>query len=111
MTETRIILSTIDGQAKAEEIAGTLVSARLAACVNILPGILSVYRWKGQIEKEPETLLIIKTRGDRVGEVMRRIAEIHPYEVPEVISLEIGEGYQPYLDWIHSETAPLSGDR
>ncbi len=110
-TETRIILSTVDNQTKAEEIATSLVSERLASCVNILPQILSIYRWKGQIEKEPETLLIIKTRGDRVDEVISRVAEIHPYEVPEVISLPIEKGHQPYLDWILAEASAQGGDR
>lgn len=104
MSETRIILSTVDSQSKAEEIAGCLVSERLASCVNILPQILSIYRWKGQIEKETETLLIIKTRGDRVDELINRVAEIHPYEVPEVICLPIEKGHKPYLDWILVET-------
>jgi periplasmic divalent cation tolerance protein len=104
MSETRIILSTVDSRSKAEEIARCLVSERLASCVNILPQILSIYRWKGQIETEPETLLIIKTRGDRVDEVINRVAAIHPYEVPEVISLPIEKGHEPYLDWILAET-------
>ncbi len=111
MSETRIILSTVDGQSKAEEIAESLVSERLASCVNILPQIVSVYRWKGQIEKEPETLLIIKTRGDRVDEVISRVVEIHPYDVPEVISLPIEKGHQPYLDWVLAETATQGGNR
>ncbi|HUV14388.1 MAG TPA: divalent-cation tolerance protein CutA [Acidobacteriota bacterium] len=108
--ETRIILSTIDDQSKAEEIATSLVSERLASCVNILPRILSIYRWKGQIKKEPETLLIIKTRGDRVDEVISRVAEIHPYEVPEVISLPIEKGHQPYLDWVLAESSAQQSD-
>ncbi len=111
MSETRIILSTVDGQSKAEEIAESLVSERLASCVNILPQIVSVYRWKGQIEKEPETLLIIKTRGDRVDEVISRVVEIHPYDVPEVISLPIEKGHQPYLDWVLAETTAEGRDR
>ena len=111
MSETRIMLSTVDGQSKAEKIARSLVSERLASCVNILPQILSIYRWKGQIETEPETLLIIKTRGDRVDEVINRVAAIHPYEVPEVISLPIEKGYKPYLDWILAETSELGGNR
>lgn len=104
MTNIRIILSTVDSQSAAESIARTLVSEFLASCVNILPGLHSVYRWKANIQNEKELLLIIKTSSDKSVAAIEKLVEIHPYELPEAIVLNIEDGYAPYLDWVLKET-------
>ncbi len=105
MSDARIILSTIDSLPAAEIIAQTLVSEFLASCVNIIPGLQSVYRWEGAIHNEKELLLIIKTSSDKTEATLSRLVEIHPYDLPEAIALDIQNGYAPYLNWIVNETA------
>ena len=105
MSNARIILSTVDSLPAAETIAQTLVSEFLASCVNILPGLHSVYRWEGSIHNEKELLLIIKTSSDKTDAALGRLVEIHPYELPEAIALDIRDGYAPYLDWIIAGTS------
>jgi len=104
MSNPRIILSTVDSPDAAEGIARKLVGARLASCVNILPGLRSIYRWNSEIHDEPELLLIIKTSSEKSDEAIKALVDSHPYELPEAIALEIGGGHLPYLDWIRSET-------
>ncbi len=104
MSNVRIILSTVDSLPAAEAIAQSLVTGFLASCVNIVPGLHSVYRWKASIHNEKEFLLIIKTSSDKTGAAMEKLVEIHPYELPEAIVLDIEKGYAPYLDWILKET-------
>jgi periplasmic divalent cation tolerance protein len=100
MTGCQFLLSTIDNAQKAEAIADALVQERLAACVSIVTNLFSVYRWQGAIEKNTEMLLIIKTSEERREELTRRLVELHPYEVPEVIAFPVAAGHGPYLDWI-----------
>lgn len=88
----------------ADRLAGALVEARLAACVSVLPGIRSTYRWQGAIEQADETLLLIKTGADRVPALVDRIRELHPYELPEVIVVEAAGGLPAYLAWVAAET-------
>lgn len=92
---------------RAPEIARALVERRLAACVNVVPGVRSFYRWQGKLEEDQESTLLVKTRADRVEELTRAVRELHPYEVPEVIALpiEAGAGNPAYLAWVASETA------
>ena len=90
--------------AVAETIARTLVEGRLAACVNIVPNMTSVYSWKGKVEVEPEIMLMIKTRTALVPRVVQAVKGMHPYEVPEVISAELEEGLPAYLNWIGEST-------
>ena len=92
----------------AEKLAHGLVSARLAACVNVLAECTSVYRWKGAIETASETPMLIKTRAALFAEVKAFILEHHPYEVPEVIALPVGDGSSAYLDWLVQQTQPLA---
>ena len=90
----------------AQRIADALVVERLAACVNVLPGLRSVYRWQGAIERADEVMLIIKTVRERLEQVSARVALLHPNELPEVIAVEIAGGLAAYLDWV----AECSGD-
>lgn len=100
MTDKIVVLSTCDSEEKAAEIAKALVEARLAACVNILPGARSVYRWQNQVEEAREWLLIVKSRRDLFPELRSRLAEVHTYEVPEVVALPIVDGSESYLAWL-----------
>jgi periplasmic divalent cation tolerance protein len=88
----------------AENIARALVEKRLAACVNLVPGIKSIYRWEGAVEEADEVLLIIKTASDRIEDLKNALPSLHPYTVPELILVEINAGLKPYLDWINKET-------
>lgn len=90
---------------EAAKIARALVEERLAACVNILGPIRSIYRWRGAIEDAREHLLMIKSRARLFSKIERKVRELHSYEVPEIIALPIARGSKPYLDWIFESTA------
>ena len=102
MTESEhvLILTTLPAGADAAEFGRALVDARLAACVNLLAPMESVYRWQGRVEREPERQLLIKTARDRVPALWDRVRQLHPYEVPEFIVLPIVDGSAAYLKWI-----------
>ena len=95
-----IVLCTCPDLATAERIAETVVGERLAACVNIAPGLTSIYRWEGQIQRDAELLLLIKTRQEVYPLLEARIRQLHPYQIPEIIALPIQTGAAAYLDWI-----------
>ena len=99
-----IALTTLPADADAAEFARTLVDERLAACVNLLPVMESVYRWEGKIEFEAERQLVIKTSRDRVADLWDRVRELHPYEVPEFVVIPIEDGNEAYLRWIGEST-------
>ena len=88
----------------AERIARALVEARLAACVNLVPGVISSYRWKGTVEREPETTMLIKTADDRVAALMSELKKLHPYEVAEMVVLPVADVNAPYAQWVEDET-------
>ncbi|XP_044286963.1 protein CutA [Varanus komodoensis] len=96
---------TCPSQTVAREIARALVEKRLAACVNIVPQITSIYEWKGKIEEDSEVLLMIKTRTSRISALADFVRSVHPYEVAEVIAVPIQDGNPPYLKWV-AETVP-----
>jgi len=89
---------------EAVNLAKTLVEERLVACVNIVPGLRSIYWWQGKVEDEPEVLCIMKTRGNLFESLRDRVRELHSYEVEEIIALPILAGNLPYLDWIKENT-------
>ena len=95
-----IVLTTLGAGTDAVAFARVLVDERLAACVNVLPAMTSVYRWKGAIEEDSERQLVIKTTSDRVAAVEARFHELHPYDVPEFIVLAVSEGSSAYLEWL-----------
>ncbi|MBC7241123.1 MAG: divalent-cation tolerance protein CutA [Anaerolineae bacterium] len=97
-----VVLSNAGSQEEAERIAGTLVQEFLAACVNIVPRVRSVYRWQGQIEWAEEWMMVMKTRRSLAEALIRRLRQLHSYELPEAIVLPIDGGLAEYLDWIRS---------
>jgi periplasmic divalent cation tolerance protein len=102
--EALVVLCTCPTAESAARIADALVEERLAACVNALPGLRSTFRWEGPVQHEDEMLLVIKTVRARFEELRERILSLHPYELPEVIAVEVAAGHAPYLDWIASGT-------
>jgi len=100
MTDKRIVLSTASSEDEARKIALYLVEQRLAACVNIVPQIESVYRWKEKVESSQEYLLLIKTSAERFPQVRDAIRELHSYELPECIAISIEDGSIEYLQWL-----------
>jgi len=95
-----IVLSTCPDLATADRIATALVSERLAACVNQIPGIQSTYVWQGQLQRDNEILLLIKTTIEQLATLEARVKALHPYELPELIAVPVCAGSQPYLNWL-----------
>jgi periplasmic divalent cation tolerance protein len=104
MTDTIVIFVTTGSESEAEKIATTLVEERLAACVNIVSPIRSIYRWEGKVTDDREWLLVMKTRAERFAAVAARVKALHSYQVPEVIALPILVGAEEYLRWVRDET-------
>ncbi len=100
-----VLVSTFPGVEKAAEVTRTLVEERLAACVNLVPAIRSIYRWQGALHDESETLAIIKTTRERVDAITKRLVELHPYDVPEVLEVNVAGGHPPYLAWVTGEVS------
>lgn len=100
-----VVISTLPNPEKAAEIARILVEERLAACVNLVPQIRSIYRWKDAIKDETETLAIAKTTTDRAEALHARLIELHPYELAEVLALPVSGGHSPYLEWVGESVA------
>jgi|SRR5271165_1555298 len=103
MTNARIVLTTIGSKELAEKLAGQLVERRVAACVNIVGPIRSVYRWKEKVEQEEEYLLLIKTMAEYTARLQAAFKELHPYELPECVELAIDDGSEAYLAWLTGE--------
>ena len=99
-----MVLTTIPNKEAGEKIARNLIEKRLAACVTISPPSHSLYWWQGKIEEEEEHVLLIKTKKELFSKLERKILELHPYEVPEIIAIPLIKGYIKYLDWIDKET-------
>lgn len=106
MTDKRIVLSTAGSEDEARRIARHLVEHQLAACVNIVPQIQSIYRWQGKVESSQEWLLLIKTTAERFAAVRDAIREQHSYELPECVAISIDDGSPDYLQWIAESVTP-----
>ena len=107
MTEEHcIVLCTVPDPETGERLAQGLVEAQLAACVNLLPNLTSVYRWQGKIQRDAECLLIIKTRRDRFAALSESLRQQHPYELPEIIAVPLIDGLPAYLGWIDQNLEP-----
>ncbi len=100
-------MSTTGDPTEAEKIANKIVDEELAACVNVFPEIKSVYRWKGSVEKDSEAFILGKTTGDCLNQLIKRIKELHSYENPEILALEVEEGLSEYLDWVEKNVKDL----
>jgi periplasmic divalent cation tolerance protein len=103
MTDKIVVFSACDSEERAASLARHLVERRLAACVSVVPGARSIYRWKDAIEDSPEWLLVIKSRRDLFGALSAEIAKLHSYEVPELLALPVVEGSESYLAWLDRE--------
>jgi periplasmic divalent cation tolerance protein len=101
-----LVYMTAASEQEARGIGRALLEARLAACVNIIPGMASMYWWQGKIDEGSETVVIAKTRADLVPELTERVKALHSYTVPCVVSLGIEDGNRAFLDWIETETGP-----
>ncbi|TQV70897.1 divalent-cation tolerance protein CutA [Aliikangiella marina] len=99
-SDYKLCLTTVDNKSVAKEIALSLVQQKLVACVNVCSNLTSFYQWEGEIVEDREFLLLMKTSSLKIDELSAKLAEVHPYEVPEFIVLPIESGSQEYLDWI-----------
>ncbi len=102
--EHLLVLTTCPGSITAKQIAQDLVANDVAACVNIVPGLTSYFKWSKKVESDEELLLLIKTTSERLPAVMKRIKSLHPYELPEIIAVSIKDGLKEYLRWIEEST-------
>lgn len=98
-SQVRLVLSTCPAD-HAQSLADAMVTEGLAACVNILPGLRSVYQWQGELCRETESLLLIKTTADAYPRLEARLAQLHPYEMPEIVAVSVESGLAGYLDWV-----------
>ena len=102
--EVRLVFVTCPDRSTAESIAGTLVEERLAACGNVVPGVVSIYRWEGSVETDEECLLLLKTRAALLDALSDRLHALHPYDVPELLAVQVDRGAPNYLRWVVEET-------
>jgi len=100
MGEVRLVLNTMGSARQAKDLGRLLVEEGLAACVTLLPGCVSIYRWEGEVQEEPECLLLIKTVDERLDELERRLSTLHPYDLPEFVALEPAAVSEGYLAWL-----------
>ena len=105
MTNARIVLTTVAEHQTAEKLAQQLVERRLAACVNIIGPIRSVYRWRDKVHNEPEFLLLIKTTAESAAQLRSAFKALHPYELPECVELAVSAGSEEYLAWLAAEVS------
>ena len=104
--DARVVLMTAPDAEVAQRIARALVEERLAACVNVVSGVRSIYRWQGAVEDDAELLLVAKTAAARCEALAARVEALHPYELPEIVVLPVRGGGERYLDWVLSESSP-----
>ena len=106
MSDAIVVLCTCPDNTSARELAQTLLSEKLAACVNLIPQVTSLYYWQGKLEESQEVQLVIKTRRTMFGVLQERLLALHPYEVPEILALPILCGNPAYLQWVQEQTTP-----
>jgi periplasmic divalent cation tolerance protein len=99
-----VVLVTAPDNAAADRLARALVEERLIACANLVPRLRSIYRWEGEVEESDEVLLLLKARRADVDAIAVRVQELHPYDVPEVVAVDVVAGLEPYLEWVNTET-------
>ena len=104
MEQILMVFVTVSTEEEGKKIGNILVENRLAACVNLVPQIHSIFRWKGNIENENEVLLLIKSTRERIDELVAKIKEIHSYDVPEILAIPVFAGNRDYIDWVLEET-------
>lgn len=104
MTDKIVVFSNCGSAEEAGQVARKLVEARVAACVNIVPGVRSLYHWQGKVEDSSEWMLIIKTRRDLFDKLSSELRKLHSYQVPEIVAMPLVDGSEDYLDWIDRET-------
>lgn len=109
MTAARLVFSTAPDSATAHRMVRQLVEEQLVACGNILPGVTSIYSWHGTIEEASEVLIIFKTTDAAWPRLQRRLIELHPYDVPELIAADIIDGHGPYLEWVEASIGGQDG--
>ena len=107
--DARVVLVTTPDAEVAEGLVRALVEEGVVACGNILPGITSIYRWRGEVERATEALVVFKTTAAGAARLERRVPELHPYEVPEVLVLPVDSGHGPYLEWISKNVSAERG--
>lgn len=101
--EIRTVLVTAPDKDTGVSLARSLVAERIVACGNVVPDLVSVYRWEGEVHEDPEVLLVLKTTAERMDALTRRVRELHPYDVPEVLALPVKEGAEEYMEWVVAE--------
>lgn len=104
MADEVVILITTETQEEARKIAAALIDSNLAACVNIVESVQSLFRWQGKVEDDKECLMIVKSVSRKLDAVTAKVQEVHSYDVPEIIALPIIGGSKEYLQWVHEET-------
>jgi len=102
-TDVRAVLVTAPDLESAEKLGRTLVQEGLAACANLVPGVVSLYRWAGSLQRDEEVLMILKSTAAAVEPLRARVEALHPYDVPEVLALPVAAGHEPYLAWVRRE--------
>ena len=107
MSEPLVVLMTAGSQEEAEKIAQALVGEMLAACVNVVPGVTSVYRWEGEVQSDQEWLLVAKSRRDVLDDLVQRVQALHSYDVPEILALPVAGGSEAYLRWVDDGVSRL----
>lgn len=110
VARARVVLVTTPDDDVARRIARAVVEERLAACGNIVPALISIFRWQGAVQEEREALLVLKTTIDRFDALRERVIELHPYDVPEVLALGVEQGHAQYLDWLAACVGPAEDD-
>jgi len=110
INEFIVVMVTVPSMEEAEKISMSLVEEKLAACCSIVPKVTSIYQWEGKVEKSEECLIVIKTREARFSDLVEEVTKLHSYDVPEIISVPITDGFHKYLSWVW-ENSRLETDR